>query len=42
MEALKLLLFPWILVRKVCLNYEAVMFQPWTGTNLDLGSIANC
>ena len=28
-------------VRAVCPNYEVVVFQPWTGTALDLGSVAN-
>ena len=36
-----LLLFPWPLVCEVCPNYEAVMFQPWTWTPTDLGSVAN-
>ena len=27
-------------VRVVCQNYEVVVFQPWTGTATDLGSVA--
>ena len=29
-------------VRVVCPNHDRVMFQPWTGTNLGLGSVAYC
>ena len=38
----RLLLFSWPPFREVCLNYEVVMFQPWTWTPPDLGSVANC
>ena len=38
---LLLLLFSWQPVCEVCLNYLLVMFQPRTGTSLDLGSVAN-
>ena len=27
---------------EVCLNYEVVVFQPWTLTTTDLGSVAYC
>ena len=37
-----LLLFSWPPVREVCPDYEVVMFQPRTGTPLDLGPVANC
>ena len=37
-----LLLFSWASVYDVCTNDEVVMFQPQTGTTLDLGSSANC
>ena len=36
-----LLLLSWPLVREVCPNYEVLMFQPCTGTSLDLYSVAN-
>ena len=38
---LLLLLFAWPPVHEVCPNYEVAMFQPWTGTSLDLVSIDN-
>ena len=38
---LLMLLFSWPPVHEVCPNYEVVMFQPQTGTPLDLGSVAN-
>ena len=37
---LLLLFFVWYPVRAVCLNYEVVVFQPWTGTAPYLGSAA--
>ena len=37
-----LLLFHWPPVCEVCPNDEVVMFQPWIGTPLDQGSVANC
>ena len=39
---LLLMLLYWPLVCEVCPNYELVMFQPWTGISLDLGSVDNC
>ena len=39
---LLLLFFSWPLVHEVCPNYEVVVFQPRTGTPLDLGSVSNC
>ena len=41
-QMLLLLLFAWPPVHEVCPNYEVAMFQPWTGTSLDLVSIDNC
>ena len=37
-----LFFFFWPPVLEVCPNYEVVVYQPWTGTPLDLGSVANC
>ena len=36
------LLFSWPPVRVVCPNYEVMMFQPCTGTPLDLCYITHC
>ena len=42
MNSCCLLLFLWPPFHEVHTNYEVVMFQPWTGIPLDLGSVANC
>ena len=39
---MKRLLSSWPLFCEVCHNYEVVMFQPWTGTPSDLGSVSSC
>ena len=38
---LQVLLFSWPTAREVWLNYEVVMFQPWSGTAQNLGSVTN-
>ena len=41
-SVMSLLLFSWPPVDEVCTNYEVVMFLPWAGTPMELGSVANC